>query len=156
MEMNQKSILQIQEALTECRNNMDSMQLKEKQLEKLYRKDFQDVSPVVQEQSFKLYKWVEKKTRNPRIKFLIRKRPKASLKNINTISGLNELAKGIMTNETNFSMTQECLEYIKAVDVLDAFVGLPPTIDETVWHLICKHRRSRIEYEIRVSAVQYY
>lgn len=61
-----------------------------------------------------------------------------------------------MTNETNFSMTQECLEYIKAVDVLDAFVGLPPTIDETVWHLICKHRRSRIEYEIRVSAVQYY
>jgi len=56
MDMNQKSILQIQEALTECRNNMDSMQLKEKQLEKLYRKDFQDVSPVVQEQSFKLYK----------------------------------------------------------------------------------------------------
>lgn len=61
MELNQKSILQVQEALAECRNNMDSIQLKEKQLEKMYRKDFQDMSPVVQEQSFKLYKWVQPK-----------------------------------------------------------------------------------------------
>lgn len=61
MELNQKSILQVQEALAECRNNMDSIQLKEKQLEKMYRKDFQDMGPVVQEQSFKLYKWVQPK-----------------------------------------------------------------------------------------------
>lgn len=64
MELNQKSILQIQEVLAECRNNMDSIQLKEKQLEKMYRKDFQDMSPVVQEQSSKLYKWVEFKKKN--------------------------------------------------------------------------------------------
>lgn len=56
VEENQKLIARIQEALVECRNNLETMQSKEKLLEKAYRRDFQDMSPVIQEQSYKLYK----------------------------------------------------------------------------------------------------
>ncbi|KAL1501408.1 hypothetical protein ABEB36_006732 [Hypothenemus hampei] len=138
IEVNQNTIHQIEDVLIICRGNIESMQLKEKLLEKAYRKDFQDMSPVVQEQAYKLYK----------------KRPKAGLKAINTATVLSELAKGIMTNEITFAMTDECLEYLKSLENLDSFQGLPPTIDEHTWRLICKHRRLRIEYEIRVRAGQ--
>ncbi|XP_066139211.1 cilia- and flagella-associated protein 43 isoform X2 [Euwallacea fornicatus] len=135
---NQKIIIQVQEALVECKNTMDMMQLKEKQLEKAYRRDFQDMSPIVQEQSYKLY----------------RKRPKANFRIISTATVLNELAKGVLTNEITYTMTQECLDYLKALEAIDVFAGLPSTIDETTWQLICKHRRLHIELEMRLRAIQ--
>ncbi|XP_076260442.1 cilia- and flagella-associated protein 43 [Rhynchophorus ferrugineus] len=138
VEENQKKIAFMQEALNECKVNLDMMQSKEKNLEKAYRKEFQDMSPVVQEQSYKLY----------------RRRPKVNFRNISTATVLNELAKGIMTNETTIAMTQECLDYLKSLEQLDQFVGLPPTIDESTWQLICKQRRMRIEYDIRCRAAQ--
>lgn len=56
VEENQKMIIYIQEAVIECKNNFEPMQAKEKLLERAYKKDFQDMSPVVQEQSYKLYR----------------------------------------------------------------------------------------------------
>ncbi|XP_019756358.2 cilia- and flagella-associated protein 43 [Dendroctonus ponderosae] len=138
VEENQRLITRIQEALGECRNNMETMQSKEKQLEKAYRRDFQDMSPVIQEQAYKLYK----------------KRPKVNFRTISTATVLNELAKCVISNEITYALTQECLDYINALETLDLFAGLPPTIDETVWHLICKHRRFRIEYDMRLRAAQ--
>ncbi|XP_050303153.1 cilia- and flagella-associated protein 43 [Anthonomus grandis grandis] len=138
VEENQKIVTQVIEALAECRINLETMQAREKQFEKVYRKEFQDMTPVVQEVAYKLYK----------------KRPKYNYKVISGASILNELAKGVATNEITFAMTQECLEYMKALEALDSFVGLPLTIDETSWALVCKHRRLRIEYEIRLRAAQ--
>ncbi|CAG9769685.1 unnamed protein product [Ceutorhynchus assimilis] len=135
VEENQAYAILIYEALQECKINMQSMATKEKQLEKAYRKDFQDLPPIIQEQAFKLYK----------------KRPKINFRIISPATLLSELAKAVLTIEMTFAMTQECVEYMKALEQLDAYVGVPTTIDENIWNLICKHRRHRIEYEIRVS-----
>ncbi|XP_030768231.1 cilia- and flagella-associated protein 43 [Sitophilus oryzae] len=138
VDVNHKQIQFMQDSLSDCKTNLDSMQIREKNLEKAYRKDFQDMSPVVQEQSYKLYK----------------KRPKVNFRNISTATVLNELAKSVLSNETTIAMTQECLDYLKSLEQLDLFVGLPPTIDENTYSLICKHRRMRIEYDIRCRAAQ--
>ncbi|XP_060535582.1 cilia- and flagella-associated protein 43 [Cylas formicarius] len=135
---NLKIIAFMQEALAECKTNLENMQIREKALEKAYRKDFQAMSPVVQEQAIKYY----------------RKRPKANLRIITTATLMYELAKGIISNERTVAMTQECIDYMNALEQIDSFSPLLPAIDEHTWALICKHRRQRIEFEVKVRAAQ--
>lgn len=130
----QTLIQSLQKDLVECKNVYDVAQLKEKQLEKLFKRDFLDVSPIIQEQATKLYK----------------KRPKLSLKSIGTSTGLYELSKCVQTRIKEVTLSPECAEYLKALDNLDLFVGVPPTIDENTYSVICKHRRARIEFEVKV------
>ena len=47
----------IHDAVTECRNFVDSFQTKDKLLDRSYKKDFQDMSIVVQEQVSKLFRY---------------------------------------------------------------------------------------------------
>ncbi|KAJ8921824.1 hypothetical protein NQ315_008456 [Exocentrus adspersus] len=133
-----KTISFVQEALGECKTNLENIVLKEKVLEKAFKKDFQDASPVLQEQAIKYYK----------------KRPKVNYRQLNSFTTLFELARCIATQERSPVLTHECNEYLKALDQLDQFVGLPPTIDENTYSHICKHRRLRIEFEVRTRAVQ--
>nr|XP_023026688.1 cilia- and flagella-associated protein 43-like [Leptinotarsa decemlineata] len=73
---------------------------------------------------------------------------------MNTVAGMFELAKCIVTQERTLILTQDALDYMKAVDHLDQFVGLPPSIDEHTYALICRHRRLRLEYEIKLKGIQ--
>lgn len=66
-----------------------------------------------------------------------------------------ELARCIVSQERSPTLTNDCFDYMRALDQLDQFVGLPPTIDENTYAHICKHRRLRIEYEIRVTIKKY-
>ncbi|XP_050507763.1 cilia- and flagella-associated protein 43 isoform X1 [Diabrotica virgifera virgifera] len=134
----QETIKRLNEVLNECRANLDNLLLKEKVLEKTFKRDFQEFSTLVQEQATKLYK----------------RRPRASFRGVNTETVLLELAKCLITQEKSLLLTTECIEFLKSLDHLDEFVGLPPTIDEHTFRLICKHRRSRIEFEIKVKAAQ--
>ncbi|KAJ8982465.1 hypothetical protein NQ317_000423 [Molorchus minor] len=137
-----RKIPKLMEALNErteaCRLNLDNVDAKERALEKAFKKDLHSASPVVQEQAAKLY----------------RKRPKTSFRQVFSVV-LLELARCIVTGGSSLILTSDCYDYMKALDQLDQYVGVPPNIDEPTYNLICKHRRLRIEFEIKVRAYQF-
>lgn len=64
---------------------------------------------------------------------------------------LQALAKAVMIKERPPTLTDECIDYLNALDHMDTFAGVPPTVDEEAYAVICKHRRLRIEHEIKVK-----
>ncbi|CAH1176208.1 unnamed protein product [Phaedon cochleariae] len=138
IEQLQTVLVSMNAALNECRSNLETLVAKEKLLDKAFKRDFQEASPVVQEQALKLYK----------------KRPRANYRQINTFAVMYELSKCIVSQERSLILNNDAYDYLKSLDQLDQFVGLPPTIDENTYGLICKHRRLRLEYEIKLRAIQ--
>ncbi|RZB40350.1 WD repeat-containing protein 96 [Asbolus verrucosus] len=135
----QELLNSLHEAVVECKNYVEVFQIKDKFLEKGFKKDFQDMSPLVQEQASKLYK----------------KRPRINIRSISSTSILNELAKCIMSSaKPTPTVSQDCIEFLKSLDSLDLYVGVPSIVDEHTYALICRHRRLRIEYEIKLRAAQ--
>ncbi|GLV41140.1 hypothetical protein CBL_04664 [Carabus blaptoides fortunei] len=132
----QRMINELTEASNECKYANEVLLVKEKQLDKNFKKDFLEYPALVQEQTIKLYK----------------KHPKMSYRGINSPSLLNELATGCVTQEKSLLLTQECLDYLRSVDYLDQYIGVPNTIDETMYKIICRHRRLKIDNEIRLKA----
>lgn len=57
----------------------------------------------------------------------------------------------MVTHERTLTLTGECIEYLRSVDVLDQYVGVPNTIDENMYKTLCRHRRFKLENDIRVS-----
>lgn len=58
IEETHKLISQLHEALTDTRGHMEALLGKEKVLEKNFKRDFLEASPMVQDQTQKLYKLV--------------------------------------------------------------------------------------------------
>lgn len=69
---------------------------------------------------------------------------------MNSPTLLNELGVCVVSQEKSQLLTIDCVEFLKTIDKLDEYVGVPNSIDETVYKIICKYRRMRIEVEIRV------
>lgn len=76
-----------------------------------------------------------------------------SYRGINSVSLLNELASCCVTQEKSSMLTQDCLDYLRSVDVLDQYIGVPNTVDETMYKIICRHRRLKLDNEIRVRYI---
>lgn len=50
------AIVHVQDGVSNCKLSLENLLLKEKVLEKSFKKDFQEASPVLQELATKLYK----------------------------------------------------------------------------------------------------
>lgn len=53
-------------------------------------------------------------------------------------------------------LSPESTEFLKAVDTLDLFVGIPPVIDDRLYKNICRHRRLKMESELKVSSKDFF
>ncbi|KAF5280666.1 hypothetical protein FQA39_LY05314 [Lamprigera yunnana] len=126
------------DAVHEMKVNMENFVAKDKQLERTFRREFIDTSSVVQDQCLKLYK----------------KRPKANVRILTTVQLVLETAKALVSLEKSLLLTSECLEYIKSTDSLDLYVNVPPAVDEHNYSIVVKHRRLKIELELRMKALQ--
>ncbi|KAK5649933.1 hypothetical protein RI129_000962 [Pyrocoelia pectoralis] len=123
-----------QEALKELKLQLEHIQVKDKLLEKGFKKDFADASSVVQEQSAKLYK----------------RRPKVNIRTIPTVALIMETARTLLSQEKTILLTSECVEFLKSADLLDQYVNVPPAVDENYYAMVCKHRRLKMEMELKV------
>ncbi|KAK9882218.1 hypothetical protein WA026_019732 [Henosepilachna vigintioctopunctata] len=132
----QQLINSLAESLTDCRSQIEAVQNREKFLDKNLKKELSEFNQVVQEASVKILK----------------RRPKMSYKNLSSHTMLQVLAKAVITKERSPLLTEECLEYLNMLDHMDEYTGVPPTVDEEAYAVICKHRRFRIEYEIKLKA----
>ncbi|CAH1968983.1 unnamed protein product [Acanthoscelides obtectus] len=138
MDRVKESISDLSKEMDECRVNLETLAAKEKILDKAFKRDIQEMSPIVQEFAIKLYK----------------RRPKPLYRSANTGAVLYELARCIVSQERSLCLPPECTDFLSALDEMDEFAGLPPTIDEATWGIICKHRRLRIDYEVKLRAAQ--
>ncbi|XP_045460970.1 cilia- and flagella-associated protein 43 [Harmonia axyridis] len=126
----------LQDSVMDCRNQIDAVQNREKFLDKNLKKDMAEFNQVIQEASVKLLK----------------RRPKVNYKNLNSHTTLQALARAVITKVRPPTLLDECIEYLNALDHLDNYVGVPPTVDEEAYAVICKHRRLRIEHEIKLKS----
>lgn len=145
IQRNEQIIIDLQEQLSgltatsgECHNAMDAILAKERQLERAFKKDIADYSQAIQAACFKVYK----------------KSPRATTKSITSLALLNELAKCCVTQEISVLLTSECIDYLRSLDALDQYVNVPNNIDENLYRVICKHRRLKIENDLKVRANQ--
>ncbi|XP_017769333.1 PREDICTED: cilia- and flagella-associated protein 43 [Nicrophorus vespilloides] len=129
-------VASLKEFKMEIRSNLEMLQSKEKFLDKNFRKDFQDVSTAVFEMLVKLYK----------------KRPKINLRTIGSTCVLNVTSQCVVNHTRSILLLPEAIEYLNSLDFLDKFVGLPLVIDEHNYSVLCRHRRLKIESEIKIRA----
>lgn len=47
-------------------------------------------------------------------------------------------------------LSQDCVEYLKALDSLDIFIEVGNMLDEQTHLIVVRHRRLRIESELKV------
>lgn len=60
-----------------------------------------------------------------------------------------ELAKCLITHERTIFLTQDCLDFLRAMDNIDTYAGVVG-VDENLYALMCRHRRFKVENEIKV------
>lgn len=72
------------------------------------------------------------------------------MRGITSITLLFEVARLIVSNEKSLTLPAECVEYLKALEAQDVYGG-GGLIDEHLHNLICRHRRLRIENDVKVS-----
>lgn len=77
------------------------------------------------------------------------------LKNTTMPTVIVELAVCCVTQEKSPLLIAECLDFLRSLDLLDQYVGVPNTIDENMYRIICKHRRLKIENELKVNRLIY-
>lgn len=65
---------------------------------------------------------------------------------------LLELSKCVVSKEKTVILNQDALDFLKAMDHLDMYVGVPNAVDENLYATICKHRRCKIDSEIKVES----
>lgn len=49
------------------------------------------------------------------------------------------------------TLSDECMQYLKSLDVADKFSNAPNSIDQTAWNHLCRMRRTKIENEFKVK-----
>lgn len=95
--------------------------------------------------------------KQPMVEHLIRhyrKRPRTGrpLTTTTSVTYLTEVARCVACGERSEILPRECLDFLGAVDALDAMPGnLPPKINADRWRTMCRLRRAKIEVETKVG-----
>lgn len=73
-----------------------------------------------------------------------------NFKLITSACSLQEIAKVIATNCDPMLLFDESLEFIKNLELMDKYVGIPNIIDQALFHNLVRIRRLKIESELKV------
>ncbi|XP_014488827.1 PREDICTED: cilia- and flagella-associated protein 43-like [Dinoponera quadriceps] len=92
--------------------------------------------------------------KQPMVEHLLRhykKRPRFGRLTTTSVTYLTEMAKCITSGDKSEILPRECLDFLRAMDVLDTMPGnLPPQINVNHWRTMCKLRRAKVELETKV------
>lgn len=131
---------EIQEKIAEFKNNYETLNYKDKQMDKQFKANFAEVAPLaVVDPSYKIF----------------RRRPKYQIRAWATVPILLDLAKRIVSKKTfeqgALLLPIECVDYMTLLDQMDTFTGATG-IDANVWQILCRMRRAKIESEFKLKA----
>ncbi|XP_015600794.1 cilia- and flagella-associated protein 43-like [Cephus cinctus] len=127
----------LQNSTTELRVNFESFSYREKSIEKKFRSEFHTVGKGLLELLIRQYK----------------RRPYTVPKEILSCD-LLEVGKCAATFTKSTLIPQSCIDYVKALDLLDIRPAtLPQSIDSGHWDHLVKARRHKIEMEMKIKAI---
>ncbi|XP_077284418.1 cilia- and flagella-associated protein 43 [Arctopsyche grandis] len=126
----------VQNQMAESHAACEILSLRDRTLDKNFKTNLGEVSPVVLDLCYKLFK----------------KRPKWHAKPSMTVGVLYEMASAALCKERPPFLHHDCLDYLKGIDQLDSVNNMPATVDEAVWTTLCKLRRIKIDNEIKMRA----
>ncbi|XP_034245363.1 cilia- and flagella-associated protein 43 isoform X2 [Thrips palmi] len=132
-------VAQLQEATADCRAAFDAQTAKDKGLDLKFKKELPELSPMMAEAAFRLY----------------RKRPKIQLKALVSATLLNEVGRCAVAGKKPSYLPPECLEVLKGIDFLDSASNAPPNMNPDTWANVCRLRRQRIESEWKIKALAF-
>lgn len=69
---------------------------------------------------------------------------------------LLNMAKRINTGDASITgppLPEECFTYLQLVEHVDKFSNAPNLMDQSIWQLLCKMRRVKIEIEFKVCII---
>ncbi|KAK3911323.1 Cilia- and flagella-associated protein 43 [Frankliniella fusca] len=130
-------VVQLQEATADCRSAYEALIAKDKSLDSKFKKEFPELSPMMAENAFRLYK----------------RRPKIQPKSLVSSTLLNELGRCAVACKKPPYLPPECLEVLKGIDFLDSAANAPQNMQPDTWTNICRLRRQRIESEFKIKAL---
>jgi len=123
--------------VSELKNRYDSLCKSEKRQEAKFHSEFADLKQSMTEHLFRHYK----------------KRPRLGRLVTTSVTYLTEVARCIACNETSDILPGDCLDFLRAMDSLDATMpgNLPAQINVNHWRTMCRLRRAKIELETKVK-----
>lgn len=132
---------EVQDKITEFKTNYETMNAKDKMLDKQFKQNFAEVAPIaVIDPAYKIF----------------RRRPKYQIRAWATVPILLDLAKRVVSRKTHEAgallLPFECVEYMGLLDQMDNFVSGATGIDPNVWQILCRMRRAKIESEFKLKA----
>ncbi|XP_055586101.1 cilia- and flagella-associated protein 43 isoform X2 [Uranotaenia lowii] len=143
IEESTETMNELQEKVIDCKNTYENLCTKDKMLDKQFKVNFSDTAQsAIIDQAYKIFK----------------KRPKAQLRAVVTVSIFQDLAKRITSKKgshhTDVLLPQECVEYLTACDVLDQQSNCPAGMDANLWQTLCRMRRIKLESEFRMKSCE--
>ncbi|XP_055617976.1 cilia- and flagella-associated protein 43 isoform X2 [Toxorhynchites rutilus septentrionalis] len=131
---------ELQDKVNDYKNTYETVKTKDRMLDKQFKINFSDTAQsAIIDQAYKIFK----------------KRPKAQLRAVVTLSVYQDMAKRIMakkiSQQSNILLPQECVDYLLTCDSLDQPSNCPAGMDNNMWQTLCKMRRIKIESEFRLK-----
>ncbi|KAJ4435776.1 hypothetical protein ANN_18395, partial [Periplaneta americana] len=131
----QEVVQQLIISTNECRAAYDALIAREKHLERSFKKEFPEVSPIILEILLKYY----------------RRRPKMYQRAQTSIVLLKELSRCVMSTDRPSFLPPECIDFLKGLDQIDSHSNCPPNISEELWFILCHVRRLKVECELKTK-----
>lgn len=138
-----ETMCELQDKVNDYKNTYESLSMKDRLLDKQFKINFSDTAQsAIVDQAYKIFK----------------KRPKAQLRAVVTVSIFQDLAKRITAKKasqpSNILLPQECVDYLAACDSLDQTSNSPAGMDTNLWQTLCKMRRIKMESEFRLKSCE--
>jgi len=123
--------------VSELKNRYDGLCKSEKRQEAKFHGEFADLKQSMTEHLLRHYK----------------KRPRLGRLVTMSVTYLTEVARCIACNEMSDILPDDCLDFLRAMDALDAAMpgNLPAQINANHWRTMCRLRRAKIELETKVK-----
>ncbi|XP_026674066.1 uncharacterized protein LOC113465032 [Ceratina calcarata] len=122
--------------LSESKLSYENACKRDKTLEAKFRAECSELKPSTAEYLVRQY----------------RKRPKMlAAAYCTSVAFLAELAECVVEEKTSEILSPECLSYLRAMNELDATLDLSLRLEPSHWHNLCRHRRLKLDAEIKVK-----
>lgn len=71
-----------------------------------------------------------------------------------TAAILSDMARRVNAADTSMTgppLPEECFQYLNVIDNIEKFSNAPNLLDQSLWQILCKMRRIKIEVEFKVN-----
>lgn len=130
-----------EDALLNCKSRYEELSAKDRALDKQFKSSFGEFAgQAVVDQAYRVF----------------RRRPKWQMRAWQTAAILQDMARRVNAADLTISgppLPQDCFDYLQLIEQVDKFNNAPNLMDQSLWQILCKMRRVKIEIEFKVRSL---